>query len=85
MGDRRGDQAHIDLVGEQVALIEQVGAVNPKTIVVLQTGSPVSMPWLDRVAGVIPGLVSRAGVRQCHRRCAVWCRQPLREATSDLP
>ncbi|HEX6287708.1 MAG TPA: glycoside hydrolase family 3 C-terminal domain-containing protein [Herpetosiphonaceae bacterium] len=47
------DRPHMDLVGSQNELIERVAAANPKTIVVLQTGGPIAMPWLDRVAGVI--------------------------------
>ncbi len=47
------DRANMDLVGKQAELIERVAAANPKTVVVLQTGSPVTMPWLDKVAGVI--------------------------------
>ena len=43
----------MELAGDQVRLIEAVSAANPKTIVVLQTGSPVVMPWLDRVPAVI--------------------------------
>ncbi len=55
-GDWEGeghDRPDMELVGEQVTLIERVAAANPKTVVVLQTGSPVTMPWLDKVAGVI--------------------------------
>jgi beta-glucosidase len=47
------DRKDMELAGEQNALIERVAEANPKTVVVLQTGSPVSMPWLDKVAGVI--------------------------------
>jgi beta-glucosidase len=47
------DRPHMDMVGEQNALIERVAAANPNTVVVLQTGSPVAMPWLDRVAAVV--------------------------------
>jgi len=55
-GDWEGeghDRPDMELVGQQVALIEQVAAANPNTVVVLQTGSPITMPWLDKVAGVI--------------------------------
>jgi beta-glucosidase len=38
---------------EQDALIEAVAAANPHTIVVLETGGPVVMPWLDKVSGVL--------------------------------
>jgi beta-glucosidase len=46
------DLSDIDLPAEQNALIEKVAAANPNTIVVLNTGSAVTMPWLDKVAGV---------------------------------
>ncbi len=35
------------------ALIEAVAAANPHTIVVLETGGPVTMPWIDKVQGVV--------------------------------
>lgn len=47
------DRPNMELAGEQVALIEAVAAANPRTVVVLQTGSPVVMPWLDKVGAVI--------------------------------
>ncbi len=47
------DRPDMGLPGQQHALVEQVAAANPRTIVVLNTGSPVTMPWLDRVAAVI--------------------------------
>ncbi len=47
------DRADMELRGEQVALIEEVVAANPNTIVVLNTGAPVTMDWLDRVPAVL--------------------------------
>ncbi len=47
------DLESIALPGRQDALIAAVARANPKTIVVLQTGGPVEMPWLDDVAGLI--------------------------------
>jgi len=47
------DLATLDLSADQNKLIEAVAAANPKTIVVLETGSPATMPWIDRVAGVV--------------------------------
>jgi beta-glucosidase len=49
-GDDRPD---LKLPGAQDQLIAVVAAVNKKTIVVLDTGGPVLMPWIDTVAGVI--------------------------------
>ncbi|MHA6720432.1 glycoside hydrolase family 3 C-terminal domain-containing protein [Sphingomonas sp. RS6] len=37
----------------QDALIEAVAAANPNTIVVLQTGNAVRMPWADKVKGIV--------------------------------
>jgi beta-glucosidase len=34
-------------------LIEAVAAANPRTIVVLNNGAPIVMPWADRVAGIL--------------------------------
>jgi len=47
------DLPTLSLVPEQNALIAAVAAANPKTIVVLETGSPATMPWIDKVAGVV--------------------------------
>lgn len=47
------DRPDMELIGEQVTLIERVAAANPNTIVVLQTGSPITMPWLDKVPAVV--------------------------------
>jgi beta-glucosidase len=43
----------MDLVGRQNELVSRVASANPHTIVVLQTGAPVALPWLDAVAGVL--------------------------------
>ena len=35
------------------ALISVVAAANPNTVVILQTGGPVLMPWINQVKGVL--------------------------------
>jgi beta-glucosidase len=47
------DQPDLSLPDGQDALIAAVAAANPNTIVVLETGGPVLMPWLDKVAAVV--------------------------------
>jgi beta-glucosidase len=47
------DRSTLALPGDQDALIEAVAAVNRRTIVVLNTGGPVLMPWLNRVEAVL--------------------------------
>ncbi len=46
------DRPDIELPGRQNELVERVAEINPRTIVLLNTGSPVTMPWLERVAAV---------------------------------
>ena len=43
----------LTLPDDQDALIAAVAAANPRTVVVLQTGGPVLMPWLDHVQAVL--------------------------------
>lgn len=47
------DQPDLSLPDGQDQLIAAVAAANPNTIVVLETGGPVKMPWLDKTAAVI--------------------------------
>ncbi|HEY1575700.1 MAG TPA: glycoside hydrolase family 3 C-terminal domain-containing protein [Terracidiphilus sp.] len=47
------DVPSLSLPDNQDALIEQVASANPHTIVVLETGTAVTMPWIDKVAGVV--------------------------------
>ncbi len=41
------------LPGDQNKLVEEVAAVNPNTIVVLNTSMPIAMPWIDKVKAVL--------------------------------
>ncbi len=47
------DVPDLNLPDKQDALITTVARANPKTVVVLQTGGPVVMPWLNDVGAVI--------------------------------
>jgi beta-glucosidase len=46
------DRPGLALPGRQDELVRRVAAVNPRTIVVVNAGMPVLMPWADRVAAV---------------------------------
>ncbi|MCW2945061.1 MAG: Beta-glucosidase [Actinoallomurus sp.] len=48
-----GDRQNLTLPGAQDDLVAAVAAANPRTIVVLNTGAPVLMPWLGSVSGVL--------------------------------
>ena len=47
------DRSHMRMPDCQNELIAKVAAVQPNTIVVLHNGSPVEMPWVDQVKGIV--------------------------------
>ncbi len=47
------DRTSIKLPGRQRELIERVAAVQPRTLVVLNAGSPVGLDWIERVPAVL--------------------------------
>lgn len=47
------DRVDLRLAGEQDELIRQVALANPKTVVVINAGAPVEMPWVDDVAAIL--------------------------------
>lgn len=47
------DRPTLELPDNQDALVEAVAKANPHTIVVVESGGPVAMPWVDRVQAVI--------------------------------
>lgn len=47
------DLPNLSLPEKQDKLIERVAAANANTIVVLETGTAVTMPWADRVSGIL--------------------------------
>ncbi|WP_293910645.1 glycoside hydrolase family 3 C-terminal domain-containing protein [Deinococcus sp.] len=49
------DRVGLSLPGDQDALIAAVLAANPNTVVLLQTGGPVLMPWLAQARAVVQG------------------------------
>jgi beta-glucosidase len=52
--EREGfDRDSIDLPGRQDDLVRAVATANPRTIVVVNAGAPVALPWRDQVAAVL--------------------------------
>jgi beta-glucosidase len=47
------DRADMSLPGHMDALIAAVSAANPNTVVVMQSGTPVEMPWISSVNGLL--------------------------------
>ncbi len=55
-----GDAPDLSLPSGQDELVSAVAKANPHTLVVLQTGGPVTMPWLDQVGAVVEAWYSGA-------------------------
>jgi beta-glucosidase len=47
------DRENIDLPGAQDALVEAILAANPNTVVVVNAGSPMALPWIDKAKAVL--------------------------------
>lgn len=47
------DRTHLNMPANQNELIARISEVQPNAVVVLHSGSPIAMPWLDKVAGVL--------------------------------
>jgi beta-glucosidase len=47
------DRTSLALPGRQDELVRRVAAANPRTVVVVNAGSPVELPWADEVAAVL--------------------------------
>jgi beta-glucosidase len=86
------DQPDLSLPDGQDALIAAVAAANPRTIVVLETGGPVAMPWLDKTAAVLEAWYPGARGGEAIARCclarptpAAACRSRSRPASRNCP
>ncbi len=47
------DRSTLQLPGRQDELVQRVAAANPRTVVVVNAGAPVELPWADDVAAVL--------------------------------
>lgn len=47
------DRKNIHMPEHHIRLVEEVSKVQPNTVVVISGGSPIDMPWLDKVKGVM--------------------------------
>jgi beta-glucosidase len=60
------DKTSLNLPGNQDELIDAVASANPHTVVVLNTSTPIAMPWINKVGAVLetwyPGQESGAGI-----------------------
>ncbi len=56
------DRKTLDMPDNQITLIETVAKAQPKTVVVLHHGAPITMPWADKVPAILEMYLSGDGV-----------------------
>ncbi len=78
------DLPNLSLPDHQDALIEAVAAANPHTIVVLETGGAVLMPWIDQVSARAGGVVSGDSRVGGNREPSLRGGQPVGTPSADV-
>jgi beta-glucosidase len=56
------DRTHMHLPEDQNLLIESVATAQPRTVVVLQNGSPIEMPWIEKIPAILECYLGGEGV-----------------------
>lgn len=80
-GTEGSDRTSLALPGDQDALIAAVAAANPSTVVVLNTGCCVTLPWLSQTAAVLETWFP--GQEGAEATAAILCGEA--EPTGRLP
>lgn len=62
------DRSHMRMPESQNRLIEEVAKVQPNVVVVLHNGSPVEMPWISKVRGVLEAYLGGEAVGEAECR-----------------
>ena len=61
------DRTHMRMPEGQEQLIAEIARVNPRTVVLLYNGSPIEMPWIDAVKGVVEGYLGGQNLGNANR------------------
>ncbi|MBQ9211407.1 MAG: glycoside hydrolase family 3 C-terminal domain-containing protein [Clostridia bacterium] len=65
------DRDHMRMPANQNALIDAIAAEHQQVVVLLYNGSPVEMPWLNQVQGVLEGYLAGQNVGTANR-AVLW-------------
>ena len=79
------DLTSLDLSAADETMIADVAAANPNTIVVINSGGPVVMPWLSDVAGVFENWYGGGETGAADGRADLRHRRPVGQAAGHLP
>jgi beta-glucosidase len=79
------DRENLDLPGRQDELVRAVAAANPRTVVIVNSGSPVLLPWRDDVAAVLLGWFGGQEFGQAVADVLVGAAEPGGRLTTSWP
>lgn len=79
------DRTHMRMPENQIALIEAVAQANPNTVVLLYNGSPIEMPWIDDVKGVVEGYLGGENIGWASRAVLYGEVNPCGRLPETLP
>lgn len=79
------DRRTLSLPGRQDELVARVAAANPHTVVVINAGSPMLMPWADRVAAVIQVWLPGQAFAEALTDCLLGVMEPGGRLPVSLP
>lgn len=79
------DREHLRLPGRQDELVMAVAAVNPNTVVVLNSGSVYTLPWVDHVAAVLWAGMPGQEAGNALADVLTGAREPWGRLTTTMP
>lgn len=79
------DRTTLELPKNQNKLIEEISKVNKNIIVVLSNGSPITMPWKDKVKAIITGYLGGEAGAKAMVNCLLGKVNPSGKLTETYP
>lgn len=79
------DRTTLDIPENQNKLIEEISKVNKNIIVVLANGSPITMPWKDKVQAIITGYIGGESGGKAIVNCLIGKINPSGKLAESYP
>jgi beta-glucosidase len=79
------DRETLSLPGRQDELVRRVAAAQPKTVVIVNSGMPVVMPWVDDVAAIIQGWFPGQAFGEALADCVLGVVEPGGRLPISIP
>lgn len=79
------DRTSLNLPENQTKLIDEVCKVNKNVVIVLSNGSPIEMPWKDKVKAIITGYLGGEASGSAMVNCLIGKSNPSGKLTETYP